>query len=399
LIQTVADRAVRLLVVSGQSILSPEDGGGSKRQWHVIKGCERNGLDVTVWSIDPTPLPPIEGVGQLIRADRQFSGRARVGKLAKLQALVSPLPEEIWARPLPSTDLIPQIADHDVVLFMQPSAAQLLSAVIAASKPAVLDQHDVVSQAQEFIAATLPGRVARWRTRLDARKWRGIEPRILDSCDLVTAVSEGDAQAFRAISKTPVVVRPNGVDVTTFTFVDHARAEGARLLMTGHFGYLPNIDAARWLTNEIMPRLRSTRPDVTLRLVGRSAPAGPWPEGVSAIADVPEIQPWFDNADLFIVPMRAGGGTRIKIVEAMAKGLPTVTTRVGAEGLPIEDGVHLLLADTTDELVAAVLRLMGDAELRARLASNGRRLVEEQLGWNRITDDYATDILALARPR
>jgi glycosyltransferase involved in cell wall biosynthesis len=203
--------------------------------------------------------------------------------------------------------------------------------------------------------------------------------------------------AFRQISQTPVVVRPNGVDVTKYTFVDHTRPAGARLLFTGTFSYFPNVDASRWLADEIVPRLQSKRSDVTLDLVGRRAPAGPLPAGVRAAPDVPHIQPWFDQSDVFVAPLRAGTGSRLKLVEAFAKGLPCVSTSIGCEGLPVEDGAHLLIADSTSEIVDAVLRLLNDQELRTTLATNARLLAEERLDWEPIASAYAQDLSAAAK--
>jgi glycosyltransferase involved in cell wall biosynthesis len=195
------------------------------------------------------------------------------------------------------------------------------------------------------------------------------------------------------------VVRPNGVDLDAFAFGDHAAPAGRTLLMTGDFGYLPNVDAARWLTGEIFPAVRRQLPAATLRLVGRSAPTAGLPDGASGTPDVPHIAPYFDDADLFIVPLRAGGGTRLKIVEALAKGLPTVTTSIGAEGLAVQDGEHLLIADTTSSLVEAVTRLLADVDLRRRLARNGRELVERRYGWETIAAAYAADLRALVGGR
>jgi glycosyltransferase involved in cell wall biosynthesis len=166
--------------------------------------------------------------------------------------------------------------------------------------------------------------------------------------------------------------------------------------MTADFSYLPNVDATRWLTTEIFPRLLTRRPRATLQLVGMHAPSGLLPEGVTASANVPRIQPYFDDADVFVVPLRAGGGTRLKIIEALAKGLPTVSTTIGCEGLAVRDGEHLLVADTAEDMVKATVRLLDDRELRRKVANNGRALAKELYGWDNITDLYAADLRRMA---
>lgn len=388
---------LRVLIICGQASVSREDSGGSKRQWHLINGLARNGIESTVWSIEPDHADVLPlAAGDEIRSVRRLAGRARRSPLDKLAALLSPVPEEVWTRPVRQAPWMSELAEHDIVLLMGPGPAQMLPWARAASRPVALDMHDVPHVLIDRIALTAPRRATRWRTWIDARKWARLERHVTAASNLVTAVSEADADAFRAMSQTSVVVRPNGVDVASYRFVDHRVPGPGRLLITGDFSYQPNIDAARWLMNDILPRLRATRPLVTLQLVGRHAPAEPWPDGMTAAADVPQIQPWFDESDLFIVPLRAGGGTRIKIVEALAKGLPCVTTSVGCEGLPVQDGVHLLVANTTDDLVAATLRLLDDLPLRARLAGNGRRLVEQQFDWVAISDAFAADLYAVA---
>jgi glycosyltransferase involved in cell wall biosynthesis len=298
-------------------------------------------------------------------------------------------------RPAPVAEATASLDQFEVVLFLTHAAGQLLPRVKAAGLPVMLDLHDVPDRLLERIAPTM-GVVARQRTRLDARKWRPFLRRLLDAADLVSAVSDADAATFREIADTPVVVRPNGVPVASYEFVDHTRPKEARLLMTADFGYMPNIDATRWLIEDIFPLVRALRPNVTLDLVGRDAPTGALPRAVSAASNVPQIQPWFDRSDVFVAPLRAGGGTRLKILEAFAKGLPCVTTSAGCEGLPVHDGVHLLIADSTREIVQAVMRLLDDEGLRSRLAANGRALVESQFDWDSITNALADDLRTLA---
>ena len=392
-------RSLRALIVTADDVVSPAHGGGTKRTWNLIRGFERNGIATTLWSSHPpvyldrpSPLPAD------MSPTRVFRGRPRRSVTDKFRALASSLPEDVWQRPIkPGADWIAELSHCDVVVLMQPHAGQLLPYARAAGLPVAIDMHDVVDQATAAIAQMMPTRVARWRTRLDAAKWARFQPRLLQRASLVVAVSEPDAAALRrAAGEIPVVVRPNGVDVDEYDFRDHAAVRGSRLLMTGHFAYWPNIDAATWLTTEILPALRARRTEVTLKLVGRAAPVGPLPDGITSERNVPDIRPYFDQADVFTVPLRAGGGTRLKLLEAFAKGLPAVSTTIGCEGLPVDDGVHLLIADTAEALVEATLRLLDEPELRVRLAANARKLVEEQFDWETITADYASDLRSLA---
>jgi len=373
-----------------------------KRCWYLLNGFERCGIDSTLWTIDPfgesaetTQIPWADE----ILPDRVFAGRARRGVGNKLKAFASAMPEEIWMRPISRELATADLQQFDVALLLGPAAAQIIPRLNASRIPVAMDLHDVPDRLQRRIATTLPGRIAKRRTMLDSRKWVAAQRSMLDRSALTVTVSEEDAATLRKMTTRPIVVRPNGVDLESYEFVDHSQPTAASLLFTATFSYFPNIDAARWLLGEILPQLRAQRHDVTLDLIGHHAPAGPFPAGVRAASDVPLIQPWFDAADVFVAPLRAGTGTRLKILEALAKGLPCVTTTIGCEGLPVEDGVHVLVADTTQEFVLAVLRLLDDVALRQRLAANGRALVERQFDWSAITDAYAADLLALARPQ
>lgn len=388
---------MRLLAVTSAQV-SPIGGGGAKRMWHLIHGFEREGTATTIWTVDPDLADGTTAeIPGSLRPALLFAGRPRKRLGDKLLAIASPMPQEVWRRPIAPRPTPSDFGQFDAVIFMGPHATRLLPLVSDAGLPSVLDMHDVVDEALRSIARTLPGSAARWRTRIDSLKWRAHQRRLVRGVSLVAAVSERDAAVFRRHGAPRVVTHANGVDLAGYEFVDHSANRRNRLLMTGHFGYLPNIDAARWLSREIVPRLRARNLAITLRLVGRDVSGGPWSDGIYAEANVPDILPYFDAADVLIVPLRAGGGTRIKLIEAFAKGLPCVSTSIGCEGLPVENGVHLLVADTTDDLVEATLRLLADRELRARLARNARELVERRFDWTAITREYVIDLRRLAR--
>jgi len=257
----------------------------------------------------------------------------------------------------------------------------------------------VPSRLNQRISATLPGWVARRRTALDSHKWRRLERILADRCDLVAVVSEDDAAEFRPLSNTPVVVRANGVNLADYPFFDHAPQGGTRVLYTGDFGYPPNIDATRWLAADIAPRLSAARPAVGVTLVGRSVSDGPWPAGMSAVRDVPAIQPYFDQADLFRAPLRAGGGAAFQARRGLRPGPAGGVDHGRSRGPGREERGPPVIADTAPDLAAATLRLLDDGALRARLAVNARSLAETRYDWTAIGAEYATDIRRLAYHR
>jgi glycosyltransferase involved in cell wall biosynthesis len=139
--------------------------------------------------------------------------------------------------------------------------------------------------------------------------------------------------------------------------------------------YAPNRDGVRHFAEAIFPTVRAAVPDATLYLVGHRPPLSPSPQ-VVVTGRVADATPYYEAARVAVVPLRAGGGTRLKILEAMAHARPVVSTSVGCEGLDVRHGEHLLIADAPSAFAGAVIELLRSAPLRARLADNGRRLVE-----------------------
>jgi sugar transferase (PEP-CTERM/EpsH1 system associated) len=265
----------------------------------------------------------------------------------------------------------------------------------------VLSMHNVESLrfARELSGRTTPARrvVLAWDQVLAA----GWEERVVGGVDGVSTVSEADRRwVARAAPGAVVAVSPNGVD--TEHFQPPGTPAGRSLIFTGAMNYPPNVDAATWFCGEIWPRVRRRASDVRLFLVGRSpAPrvrALNGVEGVRVTGEVPDVRPYLAGAAAMVVPLRSGGGTRLKILEAMAMARPVVSTTVGAEGLDVVDGRDLLLADTPADFARAVERVLGSPDLAQRLGEAGRRLVLERYGWPRCLSPLETLYERLLQP-
>jgi glycosyltransferase involved in cell wall biosynthesis len=168
------------------------------------------------------------------------------------------------------------------------------------------------------------------------------------------------------------------------------------VLFQGLLRYPPNIDAARWLANEVGPALRRQVPDVRIRLVGDHPPElGSLhdPPRVTLVGRVPDITTELVQADLVVAPLRYGSGTRLKIIEAFAQRIPVAATSIGSEGLGAEDGVHLLVGDSTPALVDACARLLREPALRAEVVVRAHELFERRFRSEVIEEEIA----ALAR--
>jgi glycosyltransferase involved in cell wall biosynthesis len=223
--------------------------------------------------------------------------------------------------------------------------------------------------------------------------------------DLVLAVSDADAQTLARLYgplSEPVHVVPTGVDTGYFA-PREGPVRSRHLVFTGSMDWLPNEDGIVHFVREILPLIRQVEPSTTLSIVGRDpTPAVRRLEaeyGVTVTGRVDDVRPFVAEAAVYVVPLRIGGGTRLKIFEAMAMGKPIVSTTVGAEGLPVSDGLHLLLADTPDAFAHAVVRLLQNQTERARLGDAARHLVVNQFDWASVSGHLdAALAAAAARP-
>jgi len=220
----------------------------------------------------------------------------------------------------------------------------------------------------------------------------------LGSVGRVLAVSAAEARAFEAMAPGRVRVVPNGVDVGAITAASTPIAS-RQVLFLGSLGYSANRDAVRHFTRDIAPLLAGS--GITLAVVG-SNPDGSMHDAaahaavpVTIAGFVPDIGPYFSTSRAMVVPLRHGAGTRLKILEALAWGLPVVTTSMGGDGLGLVNGRHALIADEPSAFAAAVESVVRDDVLWARLSRAGRALVEERFGWPQIgavLDEAAREI-------
>ncbi len=203
-------------------------------------------------------------------------------------------------------------------------------------------------------------------------------------------VSEPDRAALRALNPTLAVeVIPNGVDLGRLPPPTGPREPDA-LLFTGNFEYGPNADAARLLTQTILPAVQAQRPNARLWLVGHAPPPevrALASEAVTVTGRVPDMRPWLQQAAVFVSPLRLGAGIKNKVLEALAAGCPVVGTPLSFDGIAVEDGQHALIAPL-DALPAAILRVLDDPALAVRLADSGRALVESRYTWAQVAERY-----------
>ncbi|MCB9868163.1 MAG: glycosyltransferase [Phycisphaerales bacterium] len=237
---------------------------------------------------------------------------------------------------------------------------------------------------------------------LQASLCRRFLQRTLPKLDATFAVSQKEADEFGALANgINALAVPNGVDTDYFSFGTGER-EPETLLFLGNMGWLPNADGCEFLLRDIMPEIQKRRPNVHLVLAGHEprpnvmALAGP---GVEVTGFVPDVRTYLHSATVFIVPLRIGAGTRLKILEAMAAGIPVVSTSVGCEGIAGEDGRHLLVRDDPKAFAEAVLDLIEHPEKRQKLIDAAHGLVSSTYEWRIITRRMVEEIDALLAAR
>ncbi len=238
--------------------------------------------------------------------------------------------------------------------------------------------------------------------QIEARKVRQYEGNLLREFDRTLVVSEADRTALlQAVNggssgvkptdgqiASRISVTPIGIDTTEIQ-PSNANPETSNILALGSLNYPPNADGIRWFANEVFPRVKHGQSEAALTIAGRNPPRGIRNLGerdghsITVTGYVPDLQPYFDRAALLVVPVRAGGGMRVRILEGFARGMPMVTTTIGLEGIEATPGQEILVADEASEFANAVLALLRDGRLRKSLAENGRRLVERKYDWRR----------------
>jgi glycosyltransferase involved in cell wall biosynthesis len=274
----------------------------------------------------------------------------------------------------------------DVVVFQHLFVVELADEVVGV--PSILAEENVESDIERRSHARATNLVHRLRDWLTFCRLLAFERHWVGRFPVCVAVSERDAAMLQEMSPaTQVYIVPNGVDSRFFASPGNSRDPGT-LLFFGTLSYGPNVEGLAWFCRQVLPRVRESDPDVTLEVVGLHPPSAVTDleqlPGVHITGFVPDIRCKLWSAALCVVPLQVGGGTRLKILEALAAGCPVVSTTVGAEGLSLVDGQHLMIADDPEEFARAIVYLLESDSRRDRQALEGRHAVAERYDWRSI---------------
>ncbi|MCI0519388.1 MAG: glycosyltransferase family 4 protein [Chloroflexi bacterium] len=259
----------------------------------------------------------------------------------------------------------------------------------------VFDAHNATWNIVERMTQTVPP-LLRPILRIEAQRIKRYEGMILDVCDHTLAVTDLDKQDLlkawqgyrQAGASQPPQITTIPIAVDTEALQPAARKpEAMNILTLGTLRYPPNADGIRWFLRDVFPLIRQHSPQATLAIAGRNPPqdlfqlAEDFGGAARVLGFVHDLKPLMQESALVVVPVRAGSGMRVRILEAFAQGMPVVTTTVGLEGIHAVPGRDVLVADTEEAFAQAVTTLLQDAALQEQLAVNGRRLAEEAYDW------------------
>lgn len=389
----------------------PPRGGGALRVYNLLRGlAARHELTLLGFAPNPeaveamAPLREICTLSTVIGPPRRSLLR-RAGT-----TLASPLPDMALrnADPAFAAALSRTLADQrfDVVqaesIEMAGYALAAQSAAPAGQAPlTVLDQFNAEYVLQRRAALTDLRRGLALRPRalvggayslVQWAKLAAYERRLLRDFDRVLVVSAEDRAALRRLdARADPRVVPNGVDSAHYApgAVAPQPFPGPAIVFTGTLDFRPNIDAVAWFASEVLPRIRATSPAARLVVVGRAAAPAVRAlhdgTAVEVVGEVADVRPYIAGAAAYVVPMRIGGGSRLKLLEALAAGAPVVSTSMGAEGVEgLAHGRELLIADRPADFAAAVLRLIAEPDLARRIGAAGRALAVARYDWSTI---------------
>ncbi len=388
--------------------------GTALRNFGLIDGLARRGHAITLLSFAEPGQPPYSQTPLAELCEQVVTvpvpTRTRLTRLTDLIVGRADMARRLWSPPFLDA-LSGLLAQHtfDVIHFEGIEMAAYLPHVwptILERTPdtmLIYDAHNCEYALQRRIARQdfrTPSRLPQaLYSFVQAGRLERLESVTTLTVDAVLACSLADAQKLAELrQETPIKVVPNAVDVAAYApSGEVAEVPHPSLIFTGKMDFRPNVDAVLWFAREILPLIREAIPNAHLTVVGQK----PHPRldalraqpGVTLTGSVPHIQPYIRAADVYVVPLRMGSGTRLKLLEAMALERPIVSTRLGAEGFDLVDGEHLILADQPDAFARAVVDLLRDDSRRASLGAAAARLVRERYDWSavipRVEDVYA----------
>jgi len=278
------------------------------------------------------------------------------------------------------------ICDADVIHCEHMHMAEYLLRIH--DKPKVLDEHNVETQIAYRYSRCETNFLKKLILSLNYRAMRSYEKKVCAKFDMTLSVSMEDQKALETeFGAKSVRLLENGVDVDYFAPINQTlQNQPKKLVFVGAMDWLPNSDGIKYFVKDILPIIRLDFPDIKLDVVGKDPPQDIRQlsdiDGIRVTGTVDDVRPYVHNSHLYVVPLRFGGGSRLKILEAFSIGKPVVSTSLGCEGIECVNGKDLLVADSPADFAASVVRLLKDPELCCRLTNSARKVAVDTYSWN-----------------
>lgn len=385
-------------------LLHPVDKGGKIRSYNMLKELKRS-CHITYLTLDDGTADTearelaSEYCHELVCIPYQQREKFTTGFYVELmQNLASELPYAIkkYQSRAMRNEITTRVADGRFDVLVCDFLAPAVNVPARLNCPSVLFQHNVEAMIWKRHYEVQTSTVKKAYLYRQWQKMRNFEAKMCPRFDSVVAVSREDREQMQQqYGVENVYDVPTGVDTAYFRPNGDVKRKPENLVFTGSMDWLPNEDAIRYFTEQIMPRIKQAVPGVNLTVVGRN----PYPglvelskrdPAVTVTGRVDDVRPFMEEAAVYIVPLRIGGGTRLKIYEAMAMEKPIVSTSVGAEGLPVVDGKEILLADTPESFAEAVVKLLRDESFATELGKRSAVTVREKFGWETVAKSFAS---------
>jgi polysaccharide biosynthesis protein PslH len=386
----------------------PPNVGGRIRSYHVLKALARR-HSITLFTFyaaikdDLNSAVEQEFARVALMPLRIPAGRTFREALSYARYLFSPLPYQVskFCKPKVARRILQLVAEDkpDVIVCDFVIAAQSIPWDVPI--PKILFTHNVEAAIwkHHYRLADNPfWKVLAWR---EYQAMDRFERDSLKRADHVLTVSDHDRNIFaKMIDPSRITVIPTGVDLEYFRPLPNAE-EPATMVFSGAMDWMPNEDAMVYFIKEILPRIRKQIPSASLCVVGRDPSRGllelgASQRGIEITGRVDDIRPFVHRGAIYVVPLRIGGGTRLKIFEAMAMGKAVISTTIGAEGLPVRPGQDIVIADDPEEFADMTVRLLKDPIRRAELGRVARELVEQSYSWDAVVQPFETVLKMLA---
>jgi len=383
---------MNILFVSARFPL-PLDTGSKIRTFNLLKSAaSAHAVTLVTFSEDPEDREYLselyEFCEEVVLVPKQKASRRQVAAYVTAN-LFSPRPYSIsrYASATMKATLEELLAegDFDLIHCGHIHVAQNLPAVPV---PRIVDEHNVEATIALRVAQQSLNPLFKAFMYIQWQKYLRYEPLVCSQFDRCLTVSAEDRGALLALNPNlAITVIENGVDVQYYQ-QGIRPTDANRLVFTGSMDWLPNDDAMTYFCRSALPAISREAPDVRLSIVGRNPSSAVRslhsPPRVTVTGSVPDVRPYVERSTVFVVPLRIGGGSRLKILEAMAMGKPCVSTSVGCEGLRVTPGHNILIADAPQDFAAEVVRLLGDRYARAAVSRAGRELVLAEYSWTQI---------------